>query len=130
VRRQAQFDYRVLTLAEQHHGKDHPLVAVALTSLAGVYAVQGREAEAQAARARAQELAELPFRTYPYAPTLGAPARRAAPLVLAPATAQPVSQSAPQPVFQPEPQPAPTSQPLRAPTSPPTIRSLVFPRRR
>lgn len=111
----------MLRLAEQHHGKDHPLVAVALTNLAGVFAVQGREAEAKAARARAQELAELPFRSYPQVPALGAPVRKSAPVVYAPVASMPMPQ--------PEPQVASASQTLRAPP-PPTIRSLLFPRRR
>jgi tetratricopeptide (TPR) repeat protein len=76
-------------LAEKHHGRDHPLAAAALGNLAGVYAVQGREAEAQAARERATEIADLPFRTYPYATGLGpqgVPVSKAPPLILPSAT--------------------------------------------
>ena len=75
----------VLALAEKHHGKDHLLVAAALNNLAGVYTVQGHEAEAQAARERAAQVTDLPFRTYPYGPGIalrGTPLLKAPPLVL------------------------------------------------
>lgn len=112
----------MLRLTEQHHGKDHPLIAAALSNLAGVYAVQGREVEARAARARAQQVAELPFRTYPALPGLMPPVRKLSPFVLGPAMPQPAPSEPASPAFTTQPQP-----PLRFP---PAVRPELLQRRR
>ena len=122
---------KMQTVAEQTHGKDHPLVAAAFSNLAGVYAVQGRYAEEQAARERALDLAELPFRTFPYAPNVGPqagarqpgqPGQRLAPPVLQPSAPLAMSASDYQPGF--------TSAPVRALSFPASVRAPLLARRR
>jgi esterase/lipase superfamily enzyme len=49
---------RSLTLAEQRHGREHPNVATALTTLGGLYAREHRYSEAEQAYKRALEIRE------------------------------------------------------------------------
>lgn len=119
---------KMQALAEKTYGKDHPLVAAAFTSLAGVYTVQGRHADAQAARGRALELAELPFRTFPYATNVGPqgqgrqPGQRSSALILQP--------SAPLVLASPDAHPSFTTAPARPLMFPSSVRMPPLARRR